>query len=80
MAQQLLSCLPVLDRDTGDITAVIETPKGSRNKYDYDDKCGAFRLAGVMPEGSSFPYDFGFIRKRYGADLLACGYALSSIS
>ena len=35
----LLSCLPVLDTESGDVTAVIETPKGSRNKYDYDDGC-----------------------------------------
>lgn len=57
----LLSCLPALDRETGDVTAVIETPKSSPNKYDYDDSCGAFRLADVLPQGSSFPYDFGFI-------------------
>jgi inorganic pyrophosphatase len=64
----LLSCLPALDPETGDVTAVIETPKGSPNKYDYDDGCAAFRLAGVMPEGSSFPYDFGFIPSTLGED------------
>lgn len=68
MTQALLSCLPILDPQSGDITTVIETPKGSRNKYDYDDKCAAFRLAGVMPEGSSFPYDFGFIPSTLGED------------
>ncbi|MEA2811269.1 MAG: inorganic pyrophosphatase, partial [Rhodospirillaceae bacterium] len=57
----LLSCLPAEDPETGHITAVIETPKGSPNKYECDPGCAAFRLAGVMPAGSSFPYDFGFI-------------------
>jgi inorganic pyrophosphatase len=47
---------------------VIETPKGSPNKYDFDDSCGAFRLAGVMPEGMAFPYDFGFIPSTVGED------------
>jgi inorganic pyrophosphatase len=61
-------CLPALDPETGDVIAVIETPKGSPNKYDYDDGCAAFRLAGVMPEGSSFPYDFGFIPSTLGED------------
>ncbi|HEX3571157.1 MAG TPA: inorganic diphosphatase [Acidobacteriaceae bacterium] len=56
-----LSQLPTMDEVSGDVTAVIETPKGSPNKYDYDDGCRAFRLAGVMPEGTTFPYDFGFI-------------------
>ena len=34
----LLSRLPMLDAKTGEIRAVIETPKGSKNKYDYDDE------------------------------------------
>lgn len=64
----LLSRLPVADPDTGDVTVVIETPKGSRNKYDFDEGCGAFRLAGVLPEGSVFPYDFGFFPSTLGED------------
>ena len=68
MEPTLLSCLPALDRETGDVTAVIETPKGSQNKYDYDDSCAAFRLAEFLPQGSSFPYDFGFIPSTLGED------------
>ncbi len=68
MERDLLSCLPIQDPETGDITAVIETPKGSSNKYDYDGTCAAFRLAAVLPEGSSFPYDFGFIPSTVGED------------
>jgi inorganic pyrophosphatase len=68
MDRSLLSCLPTEDPKTGDLTAIIETPKGSSNKYDYDETCGAFRLAGVMPEGSAFPYDFGFIPSTLGED------------
>src|SRR4051812_46969838 len=64
----LLSRLPLLDAKTGEIRAVIETPKGSKNKYDYDDEVAAFMLAGVMPDGSSFPYDFGFIPSTLGED------------
>ncbi len=68
MERTVLSCLPARDERTGDVVAVIETPKGSPNKYDYDETCDAFRLAGVMPEGSSFPYDFGFIPSTLGED------------
>lgn len=63
-----LAQLPALDPETGDVTAVVETPKGSRNKYNYDETCDAFRLGGVMPEGMSFPYDFGFIPSTLGED------------
>ena len=41
--------------------AVIETPKGRRSKYDYSPELGGFELAGLLPEGMSFPLDFGFI-------------------
>lgn len=32
-----LSRLAALDPETGEVTAVVETPKGSRNKYNYDE-------------------------------------------
>jgi inorganic pyrophosphatase len=67
-ARALLSQLPTIDAETGELTAVIETPRGSRNKYDYDDASGAFKLAGVLPEGTVFPYDFGFIPSTVGED------------
>lgn len=64
-----LSRLPAYDDpETGEVTAVVETPKGSRNKYDYDEGCAAFRLGGVLPEGMSFPYDFGFVPSTLGGD------------
>lgn len=40
---------------------VIETPRGSRNKYKYDAALHMFRLNSVLPAGSVFPYDFGYI-------------------
>ncbi|MBV8888108.1 MAG: inorganic diphosphatase [Alphaproteobacteria bacterium] len=60
--------LPATDSKTGDLTVVIETPKGSPNKYDYDPECGAFRFAAVLPQGMSFPFDFGFIPSSLGDD------------
>jgi len=43
------------------IQVVIETPKGSRNKYAFDPELGIFELKRVLPAGMSFPYDFGFV-------------------
>jgi len=60
--------LPARDRETGDITVVVETPKGSRNKYKYDPDCRALRLGAVLGEGLAFPYDFGFIPSTLGED------------
>jgi inorganic pyrophosphatase len=63
-----LSRLPIMDASTGDVNAVIETPKGSPNKYDYDEGCAGFRLAEVMPEGTTFLYDFGFVPSTLAED------------
>ena len=62
-----LTELPAFDAEDH-LNVVIETPKGSRNKYSYDEEVGAFRFKAVLPEGSSFPYDFGFIPSTLGQD------------
>ena len=50
-----------LDKKKRECRVVIETPKGRRNKFDYDPKLEAFTLGGLLPEGLSFPFDFGFV-------------------
>jgi inorganic pyrophosphatase len=60
--------LPTFDPESGDVLAVIETPKGSRNKYGYNEKLGVFELRKVLPRGMIFPYDFGFIPATRGDD------------
>ena len=57
-----------LDAMNGTCRAVIETPKGRRAKYDFDPGSGAFLLAALLPEGMSFPLDFGFIPSTVGED------------
>lgn len=47
------------DAETELWNVVIETPKGSRNKYKFDEKRKIFALNGVMPVGQSFPFAFG---------------------
>lgn len=47
---------------------IIETPKGSRNKYAFDPQTGHFKLSKILPEGMVFPYDFGFVPFTRAAD------------
>jgi len=57
--------------DTSDedlIVVIIETPKGSRNKYAYNAKEHVFELKKVLPAGMAFPYDFGFVPSTKGGD------------
>lgn len=57
-----------LDRDAGTCRAIVETPKGARSKYDYDRETRLFRLRKLLPEGMSFPLDFGFIPSTLAED------------
>ena len=50
------------------IDVVIETPKGSAQKYDYDPKTHFFKMKKILPSGMVFPYDFGFIPDTRGED------------
>ena len=47
---------------------IIETPKGSRQKYTYEKTSGFFRLKKVLAPGLVFPFDFGFIPGSKGED------------
>src|SRR5256714_11155497 len=60
--------LEAFDDDGKELNVIIETPKGSRNKFNYDDKLRLFKLGGVLPSGAVFPFDFGFVPSTTGGD------------
>jgi inorganic pyrophosphatase len=60
--------LPAFDPDSDAVHVVIDTPKGSRNKYSWSEKWGLFEMTGVLPAGAVFPFDFGFIPQTRGGD------------
>jgi inorganic pyrophosphatase len=65
---EMNSELPPFDEESGDLNAVIDTPKGSRNKYKLDEQRKVYRLSGVLPTGAVFPFDFGFVPSTLGGD------------
>jgi inorganic pyrophosphatase len=50
------------------VHVVVETPAGSRNKYRYDESTRSFLLHKVLPLGTSFPFDFGFVPETRAED------------
>lgn len=60
--------LPPFESKDADLTVIIETPKGSRNKYAYDPEARIFELRKVLPAGMAFPYDFGFVPSTVAGD------------
>jgi inorganic pyrophosphatase len=43
------------------VSAFIEIPRGSRNKYEFDESVGRFRLDRVLFSSVHYPTDYGFI-------------------
>jgi inorganic pyrophosphatase len=62
------AALATYDKPSGDLNVIIETPRGSGAKYDYAEEHGLFQLGGLLPKGSTFPFNFGFIPSTLGAD------------
>lgn len=50
------------------IEAVIEIPKGSRNKYEIDEATGVIRLDRVLYSSVHYPTDYGFIPETRSPD------------
>lgn len=64
----LFQKLPAFDKKSGYLNVIIDTPKGSRNKFAYDEKRGTYVLKKVLPHGAVFPFDFGSIPDTEGED------------
>src|SRR5438045_4824645 len=56
-----LKKLPPFDPKSDCLNVVIDTPKGARNKFAYDDERETYALKAVLPQGTVFPFDFGSI-------------------
>ena len=47
--------ISTFDQETGELNVIVETPRGSRNRFDFDKEHRLFKLAKVLPEGMVFP-------------------------
>jgi inorganic pyrophosphatase len=63
-----LTELDAFNEEPEELNVIIETAKGSRNKFNYDGELRLFKLGGVLPAGAVFPFDFGFVPSTLGGD------------
>jgi inorganic pyrophosphatase len=68
MSSHNLAKLPSFDQKSGCWNAIVETPKDSHHKFDFVPKSRCFELKRTLPEGMTFPLDFGFIPSTLGED------------
>lgn len=51
-----------------ELTMIVETPKGSRNKYEIDQETGEITLDRTLYTATAFPCDYGFLPDTLGED------------
>jgi inorganic pyrophosphatase len=50
------------------LICVVEIPKGSRNKYEFDPTLGGIVFDRLLMTAAVYPADYGYIRETLGAD------------
>jgi len=60
--------LPPGEHPPDEVTAIIEIPQGSRNKYELDKKTGLLKLDRVLYSAVHYPSDYGFIPRTLHED------------
>ncbi len=51
-----------------DLVCVVEIPKGSRNKYEYDPLLGGIKFDRLLMSAATYPADYGYLRGTLGLD------------
>jgi inorganic pyrophosphatase len=60
--------MPVVHEFPSVIEVVVEIPRGSRNKYEYDMSAGVFRLDRVLSSAVYYNFDYGFAMDTISGD------------
>jgi inorganic pyrophosphatase len=69
-----------------DFLAVVEIPKGSKNKYELDKETGFIKLDRILHTSTHYPWNYGFIPRTYGDDcdpldvLILCSEPISPLT
>src|SRR5262245_6979474 len=59
---------PYRDQFPGVVEIVVEIPRGVRNKYEFDEEAGVFRLDRVLSSAVYYNFDYGFIEGTRSGD------------
>jgi len=54
--------------DDHELVAVVEIPKGGRNKYEYDPELGGIKFDRLLISAAAYPTDYGYLRGTLGQD------------
>src|ERR1700689_317085 len=51
-----------------DLVCVVEIPKGTRNKYEYDPELGGIKFDRLLMSAATYPTDYGYLGGTLGED------------
>jgi inorganic pyrophosphatase len=54
--------------ETEPLVCVVEIPKGTRNKYEYDPELGGIKFDRLLMSAATYPTDYGYLRGTLGED------------
>lgn len=57
-----------MEEDSSKMLVFVEIPKGSRQKYEFDEELGGIKLDRTLYGPTVFPFDYGFIKDTLGQD------------
>src|SRR5438105_4116926 len=60
--------VPIGPNAPDEVNAIIEIPRGSRNKYELDKETGLFRFDRLLYSAVHYPGDYGFIPRTLADD------------
>lgn len=63
-----LAHIPIGEAAPDTVNVIIEIPRDSKNKYEYDEALGAIALDRVSYSAMAHPYDYGFISQTHSDD------------
>jgi inorganic pyrophosphatase len=63
-----LEALPAFESDSTNVTVVIESPHLSAVRFNYNAAFDVFESSCILPAGSQFPLDFGFVPSTQAED------------
>src|SRR5438105_4927405 len=68
LQKNLFYGVPALTEIPGVAYAIVEIPKGHRNKYEVDKKSGLIRLDRYLSSSTHYPLDYGIIPQTLAGD------------
>jgi len=55
-------------QDANALVCVVEIPKGTRNKYEYDPHLGGIKFDRLLMSAATYPADYGYLRDTLAED------------